>query len=159
MQSSLSWAPAVEQWLLPVAQLAGPVYPWVSGSHILFIGLLCSIFLLDLSLLGIFKPVNIAALARPTIRLAAIGLAGAMFTGLLLFSVQPVEYLGNTLFGIKLLIIATGLVNIIAVRQLPEWQRILTGEPPTVRVQFIAAISGLVWISVIFAGRWIAYTQ
>lgn len=68
----------IEAWLGPLADLIGPVYPWLNGLHVLTIGLLVgAVTLLDLRLLGIFRGVAVSQLAVPAIRVAACGLGGS----------------------------------------------------------------------------------
>lgn len=148
----------IEAWLAPLADLIGPFYPWLNGLHVLSIGLLVgSITLLDLRLLGAFHTVAVSQLVGPTIQVAASGLAAAVLTGSLLFSVQPAHYLANAAFLTKLAIITTGLVNLTLLRALPGWQRVLRDAPVSGGVQLMAGISLLTWIAALFAGRWIAF--
>jgi len=148
----------LETWLAPLADLVGPIYPWLNGLHVLSIGLLIgAISLLDLRLLGVFRTVAVSQLAPPAIRVAACGLAGALLTGPLLFSVQPAHYLANRAFGVKLVIIAIGLVSLALLRGLPGWQAVLKDEPVSAGVRVAAGISLGAWVAAVFAGRWIAF--
>lgn len=148
----------IEAWLAPLADLIGPVYPWLNGLHVLSIGLLVgAITVLDLRLLGGFRTVAVSQLAGPTVRVAANGLAAAVLTGSLLFSVQPAHYLANTAFLTKLAIITIGLINLALLRLLPGWQQALRDEPVPGGVRIMAGVSLLTWVSAVFAGRWIAF--
>lgn len=150
-------AAQLEAWLTPVSQLVEPVYPWVNGLHILSIALLGCIALLDLRLLGVFPATAVSQLASPAISLAALGLAGAILSGLLLFSVQPAHYLGNQAFIAKLAILAAGLLNVFLLRLSPGWQSALADQPVPRNVKLSAAASISAWVAAIFAGRWIGY--
>lgn len=147
----------LEYWLAPIAGLVEPVYPWVNGLHVLTIGLLGAIGLLDLRLLGAFRHVAVSHLAAPSIQLAASGLAGAILTGFLLFSVQPAHYLTNPAFLVKLTIVAVGLLNIILLRLSPGWPIALADGPVPGRVKVAAGISLAAWVAAVFAGRWIGF--
>lgn len=147
----------LENGLAPVAGLVAPVYPWVNGLHVLSIGLLGTITLLDLRLLGAFRNVAVSQLAGPSIRLAACGLAGAILTGFLLFSVQPAHYLSNAAFLAKLSIVAVGLLNIILLRFSSDWRIALHNRPVPSRVKAAALISLVAWVTAVFAGRWIGF--
>ena len=147
----------LEHWLAPVASLVEPVYPWVNGLHVLSIGVLGTIALLDLRLLGAFRHVSVSQLAATSIQLAASGLVGAILTGLLLFSVQPAHYLTNPAFLAKLPIVAVGLLNITLLRLSPDWPIALADGPIPGRVKAAAAISLTAWVAAVFAGRWIGF--
>lgn len=147
----------IEEWLAPLAELVGPVYPWLNGLHILSIAMLGAIALLDLRLLGVFRRVAVSQLAVPSTRLAACGLAGAVLTGFLLFSVQPAHYLDNSAFLSKLSIVAVGLVNVAVLSLSPGWRLALNDQPISAGVRAGAGISLGAWIAAIFAGRWIAF--
>lgn len=152
--------PAPLAWLLAVAPgLVGPVYPLVSAAHILSIALLVGpIVALDLRLLGVFRAVPLRHLALPLSRVATAGLAGALVTGTLLFSVQPAEYLGNRAFLLKLALIAIGLFNALVLRRLPAWGRVdEPGRAAVGPVQASALVSLLVWVAAVLSGRWIAF--
>ncbi len=148
----------IEAWLAPLADLIGPAYPWLNGLHVLSIGLLVgAITVLDLRLLGGFRTVAVSQLAGPTVRVAASGLAAAVLTGSLLFSVQPVHYLANTAFLAKLAIITIGLMNLALLRLLPGWQQALRDESVPGGIRIMAGVSLLTWFTAVFAGRWIAF--
>lgn len=148
----------LDAWLAPLADVIGPVYPWLNGLHVLCIGLLIgAISVLDLRLLGAFGRVWLPQLVTPCIRVAGTGLAGALLTGPLLFSVQPAHYLGNTAFLVKLGLIAVALANLVLLRRLPGWQTVLTGGPVSIGVRLSAGVSLGAWIAALFAGRWIAF--
>ncbi|MBB5692881.1 DUF2214 domain-containing protein [Muricoccus pecuniae] len=153
----------------PLAALAGwPVaaalrrsavlYPLVNAAHILGIGLLVgAIFTLDARVLGAFSRAPLAALGPPLVRVAALGLAAAAATGLLLFSVRPAEYLANPAFQVKLGLILLGLANVLALKLGAGWRRALAGEAPAPSVRVAALASLLLWTGAVLAGRWIGF--
>lgn len=148
----------IERWLSPLGDLIGPVYPWVSGVHILGIGcLIGAILLLDLRLLGAFRGVAVFQIAGPAVRIASTGLALAVLTGILLFSAQPAHYLANTAFVSKLAILAIGLVNLAVLHRSRTWASVVQGGPITPPVKAAAALSLVAWAAAVFAGRWIAF--
>ncbi|MFW5824598.1 MAG: hypothetical protein ACOCVV_06505 [Marinobacter sp.] len=147
----------LEGWLSPLADVIGPVYPWLNGLHVLSIGLLGAIVILDLRLLGAFRTVAVSQLAGPSVQVAAWGLASAITTGLLLFSVQPAHYLSNPAFLAKLAIVAIGLINTLLLRLGSAWQTLLRDRPVPARARAAAGASLASWTAAIFAGRWIAY--
>ncbi|WP_152204907.1 hypothetical protein [Marinobacter changyiensis] len=95
--------------------------------------------------------------AVPSIQVAASGLASAILTGLLLFSVQAAHYLANPAFLVKLTIVAAGVLNTILLRLSPGWQVALDDRPVPGRVKAAAAISLVAWVAAVFAGRWIGF--
>ncbi len=145
-------------WLEQAPQRIGPLYPWLSAGHILALGsLIGSITVLDLRLLGLFRRLPLDATAAALTRVGGFGLAAAILTGLLLFSVQPAHYLGNPAFVLKLALIGAGLVNIAILHRQRGWRRLHRGGSISLGVRLSAIVSLLLWISTIFAGRWIAF--
>lgn len=125
------------------------LYPLLNAFHILAIGVLVTAALLmDLRVLGLGRgiatPVVIAHL-RPV---ALVALAGAVASGLLLFSVQPVAYAGNPAFRLKLLLLALALGN-AAVFTSFRLER--AGG------RAAALLSLLLWLAVLVAGRFIGF--
>lgn len=143
------------RWL----QQSGTAYLSVNATHILGLCLLLGAILpLDLRLVLGRAQAALPVLAPVAIRTAAVGLALALFTGAWLFSVSPADYLENTAFRWKLLLLSLALVNVaVQHRQwrsfgLPEAARAL---PMGVRV--LAGTSALLWIATLVAGRWIGF--
>jgi hypothetical protein len=143
------------RWL----QQSGTAYLFVNAAHILGLGLLLGAMLpLDLRLaLGRAQPA-LSVLAPVAIRTAAAGLVLALLTGAWLFSVNPGDYLENTAFRWKLLLLSLALVNVAV--QHRQWRSIglpeTTGALP-VRVRLLAGTSALLWIATLIAGRWIGF--
>lgn len=133
-------------------------YPLVNAAHILALGTLFgSIAALDLRLLGLFRDVPAAPLARVLPRVSAAGLGLAVVTGLALFSVQPFDYLAHPAFPLKLALIAFGAANALLLHRAASWQRVLaTGAVPG-RIRAAAALSLVAWSGAIVAGRWLAF--
>jgi hypothetical protein len=135
-----SWPGAV------LLQRSGTAYLLVSAAHILGVGLLVGAILpLDLRLLGFFRTVPLAVLEPFLTRAAATGLALALVTGIWLFTVKPAEYVTNEAFLIKLGLLAAALVNIVLRCRIAGFARAA------------AALSLLLWLSVLVAGRWIGF--
>jgi hypothetical protein len=151
------------EWLasLPHAGLlrrSAILYMLVNAAHILGIGLLVgSILPLDLRLMGILRDGPIAVLAPFLVRVAATGLALAMLTGLLLFSVKPVEYAGNPAFLTKMGLLALGLINVVAQHRSAGWNVVHRGGNISTTVRILAAASFATWVGAVVAGRWIGF--
>lgn len=98
---------------------------------------------------GFMAPLPMASLKR-FIPLLWLGLAAATLSGMLLLIAYPAKALTNPLFYIKLLILAGTswlCLQLLKNRWLPPAQKTL-------------AMLGLCgWLSVIFAGRFLAYTH
>ncbi|MRG57345.1 DUF2214 domain-containing protein [Phyllobacterium sp. SYP-B3895] len=149
LQGLSEWPVAV---LLRRYQIA---YLIANAVHIISVGLLIgAIVTLDLRVLGLFKQYPVNMLAPPLIRVAATGVALAMLTGLILFSVRPVAYINNPAFLAKLALIALGLGNALLLSRSRTW-RFEKQVPGGARVA--ALISLTVWICAVIAGRWIGF--
>ncbi len=145
-------------WLAAAPRLIGPYYPYLNATHILSLALLVgAITTLDLRLLGVFSRFSAAQLAPPLTRMAGIGLAGALLTGVLLFSVQPTFYAANSAFRLKLLLLVAAIINVVVVRRLPSWRALRDGASIAPVLRLTAALSLTLWICVLFAGRWVAF--
>ena len=139
-------------------------YPVVNALHIMAIGTLFgAIVALDLRLLGVARAVlPLRPLARYLPRVAGSGLALALLTGALLFSVQPFDYLGNRAFLVKLALVAAGVLHAAAVHAGASWRRLMLGPAGLpaeagAALKASAVLSLAVWIAAILAGRFIAF--
>jgi hypothetical protein len=141
-------------------RMSGIAYPLVNGTHIVGIALLFgAITALDLRLMGFFPSLPAAPLARLLVPVAATGLAIALTTGALLFSVSAVKYAGLPIFWLKLSLIAAGTANALLLHRASAWASVLSvaGKKPGRRVAIAAALSVMLWLSALFCGRFIAY--
>jgi hypothetical protein len=92
-------------------QQSATAYLFVNAAHILGLALLLGAILpLDLRLLGLWRRYPIEVLGPFLVRCAAVGLGLALLAGAWLFSVKPDEYLANTAFRWKLVLLASALV-------------------------------------------------
>ena len=134
------------------------IYPFVNATHILSIGLLVGgILPADLRILGFFQSVALAPFLRLMTAFAGIGLALAIASGFLLFSVQPHEYVGNAAFLTKISLVAFGALLALAIRFSPAWRRALASSDVRGGLRAAALLSMMVWIAALLAGRWIAF--
>ena len=151
------------EWLggLPFAlllQRSGTLYLLVNAAHIAAIGLLVgTIVSLDLRMLGAFRAVPLAVLAPFLSRMATGGLALAILTGVLLFSVRPVEYAENPAFLAKLVLVALGVLNALWLHAGRHWRGVLSGQQVHAVARLHALASLLLWPGAIVAGRWIGF--
>ncbi|MBB3408760.1 hypothetical protein FHT87_002663 [Rhizobium sp. BK316] len=134
------------------------LYMFVNAAHILAIGLLVGAILpLDLRLAGLFAKVPVEVIAPFLSRSAGIGLALALLTGFCLFSVRPAEYAANTAFLAKLGLIAFGLLNVLIVHAGKGWRTAIAIGIVRPALRFSAALSALIWIAAVVAGRWVGF--
>jgi hypothetical protein len=152
LQAIAAWPGAV--WLTR----SGTAYLFVNAAHILGIGMLVGAILpLDLRLAGLFRSFPLQVLAPFLSRAAACGLLLALLTGAWLFSVKPAEYVDNTAFLIKMGVLACALVNVVLQHGNRHYRQALAGGPVHGVVKILAAVSAVLWVAVLVAGRWIGF--
>jgi hypothetical protein len=126
------------------------LYPVVNGLHVLSVGvLIASILLLDLRILGAFASLPEDAATRIFRRLAVTGFAGAVLTGLPMFAIQATTYAANPAFRIKMALLFVAGINAALFAIL---------RPPSARRR-LAALSLVLWLGVLFAGRFIGFVE
>ena len=87
------------------------------------------------------------------------GFAVMIVTGLLLFSADPVSFYSTLFFKLKMIMLVLAAVNLVVFnatigRRIKEWDN----APRTPwRVKLAGAISLVLWVSIVAAGRGIAY--
>jgi len=144
-------------------QTNGWVIPTLQTIHILSVAVLfSSAILVDLRFYrALQRDVPLAEVARrflPTIWPVLLIL---LITGSLLIIGEPRRSLLNTTFYLKMALLAVAVLLTLALqwslRVAPEfWER---DRRRRIAGQLAATVSILVWCGILFAGRWIAYTQ
>jgi hypothetical protein len=144
-------------------QTTGWIIPTLQTIHILGVAaVFSSAILVDLRLWrALQRDVPLADVARrflPTIWPVVLIL---LITGSLLIIGEPRRSLLNTTFYLKMALLAVALLLTgglqWSLRSAPEfWDK---DRGRRVAGRFAATVSVLVWCSILFAGRWIAYTQ
>ncbi|WP_299708053.1 DUF6644 family protein [uncultured Pontibacter sp.] len=135
------------------------LYPFLEILHILGIVLLVgAAFLFDLRLLGLSKNLPVPDLARHVLPWSRRGLYLIIPSGLLLFSTNAVALASDSVFHIKMLLLAVGGLNAgffhrYIFSSAPEWQH---GNTPRI-AKAVAVCSIVVWVAVITCGRLLAY--
>lgn len=128
-------------------------YAAVSGAHVLGIALLTGAILpLNLRLIGAWRSVPLAALARVLVPAAVAGLVLAMASGSLLFLARPERYALLSIFVVKMALVAFGALHALALHLGPG----LGGASPA-RLRAAGLVSIAVWLSVLALGRTIAF--
>jgi hypothetical protein len=144
-------------------QTYGWVIPTLQTIHILSVAVLfSSAILVDLRFYrALQRDVPLADVARrflPTIWPVLLIL---LITGSLLIIGEPRRSLLNNTFYLKMALLAVAVLLTLALqwslRAVPEfWER---DRGRRIAGQLAATVSILVWCGILFAGRWIAYTQ
>lgn len=143
---------AMRQWLW--------LYPAVETLHIIGIGLLFgSIVVLDLRLLGFSRSISAKKLASHVLPWTAASFALIVPSGLAMFTAHASEFIGSPVFVLKMSLIMAAGVNAAIFhagvnRSVARWD--VEAAPP-VAARAAAALSLLLWISVIACGRLLAY--
>ena len=136
-------------------------YGIINLAHILGVATLFgSILILDLRLLGLWKHIPLAALSRPTVIMAGLGLAVAVLTGSGLLATKASEYVGNPFLAIKFPAIGLGLLNVWILHRSTAWRAHRTRALSTREVSQLRAMGGaslVCWLTAISAGRMIGY--
>ncbi len=116
--------------------------------------LLASLLLISLRLLDlIFKQQTVPQIARETLRLLWLGLALAVFTGVVMFIGAPKHYAYNPAFVTKMVLL---LVAVIV--QAALFGRVASSEtPPPWLVRLGVALAVFFWFGVSLAGRAIGF--
>lgn len=147
---------AMRQWLW--------LYPSVETVHIVGIGLLFgSIAVLDLRLLGLSRSIPVKRLAAHVLPWTAASFLLILPSGLLMFTAHASEFIDSPVFILKMcLIMAAGvnaaLFHAMVFRTADVWDsKEMRDLPPPPSARISAAISLLIWISVIACGRLLAY--
>src|SRR5262245_47845666 len=134
--------------------------PIVQTIHLLAIAaIMGSIVMLDLRVLGLAVhgqlPHDLARRVLPWTwwAIPVLALSGSMF-----ILARPRRYLGNPIFGIKFALLALALtMTFVLSRMMARLD--VTAERTGVWAKVVAGVSLLLWLSVVMAGRWIAYVD
>jgi len=148
-----TWLAVLESWA-PVAALRQSTwgYPIVSGSHVLSLALMFgSIVVVDLRLAGRLRGLDRTALVDALVPIALYAFVVAAISGLMLFAPAGREYLGNPYFIAKLLLIVLAGINALALHV-----TLRSGSAKSL-LRVFGLSSLLLWCSVIFAGRMLAF--
>ncbi|MBM3358102.1 MAG: hypothetical protein FJY54_10285 [Betaproteobacteria bacterium] len=149
-RSPLATAMRQELWL----------YPSIEILHILgFVTLVGSIAMFDLRLLGLSRELPVQQLARHLLPWTLGALFVIVPTGLMMFIAHASDFIANPAFIAKLTLIFVAGLNAVAFhlgpyRFVAQWDRSVA-SPFSARTH--AALSLIIWMSVIACGRLLAY--
>ena len=144
-------------WLLENIPGSPPI---LQTLHLLSIcALMASVVFIDLRILGLALPSQQVDEMATRLRFWAVGaLLGVFCSGIWFVLARPTRYFNNPVFQIKFALLIPALISSafifrIAVRKPRFWQaHVWQGK-------LLAGVSLLLWISVVLAGRWIAYSE
>jgi len=133
-------------------------YPIVESIHVwalcLFVGMAV---VLDLRLTGLsFTNVPVSQIARRILPWTTFGFIVMVISGILLFYAIPVRSYQNIFFRVKLLLLVLAGINawVFHPRGIQPWDR----DPvPPRSARFAGWASLVLWMTIIFCGRMIAY--
>jgi hypothetical protein len=144
-------------------QIAGWIIPTLQTIHILSVAVVfSSAILVDLRIWRLLeRDVPLPEVARrflPTIWPVLLIL---LTTGSLLIVGEPKRSLLNSTFYLKMALLAVAIVLTVGLQRSISsspnfWDR---SRARRVAGRFAASVSMMVWCGILFAGRWIAYTQ
>lgn len=145
---------AVSEWIKQAAW----VVPTVQTIHILAIAVVASsALMLDLRLIGVFwgnRPLEtVKARFLPLIWWPLLLL---LATGIIMITAEPARSLKNPAFQLKMLLLIAALV-VTGLFQFLHRRGSAVDEGPRAAMVTLAIVSIVLWSSIIFAGRWIAY--
>jgi hypothetical protein len=147
---------ALSQWIAA----AGWVVPSVQTIHILAIAVVASsALMIDLRLIGVFwanRPVE--AVKARFLPLIWWPLLVLLTTGIIMIIAEPARSLKNPAFQLKMLLLIAALTATWLFQVLHR-RNAAFGDVagPRAAAVTLAVVSILLWSSIIFAGRWIAY--
>ena len=153
---------------LEASSLAGRIrnslllFPLIESTHVIGLTMVFgTIAIIDLRLLGI------ASTRRPFSRVASDVLkwtwgafALTVATGLLMFITNATVYYHNFFFRSKMALLALAGFNMLmfeltAARSVQHWDK---DRAAPLAGRAVAAVSLVIWISILFVGRWIGFT-
>jgi hypothetical protein len=120
-----------------------------------------SIALVDLRLLGwSSRGASVARLTKSIVPITWVAWVCAALTGGMLFASKAVAYVDLLEFQLKFVAMGLAALNMVvfhfgAYRSVAEWD---TAPVPPAAARRAGAVSLVLWIAVIFFGRWIGFT-
>jgi hypothetical protein len=135
------------------------VHEWAYGltevAHILSLAVgIGLIVVVDLRLLGIgLSGTSPERLSRATALGSLIGLIVAVTSGLMIFSTDPIRYMAHPTMRFKLYLVLAALAFNYTIRA-----RVLRGSHIPAAGRSVAAVSLVLWVSIVFSGIFYAFT-
>lgn len=137
------------------------VMPWVFVFHVLSLAMFAgTILMMDLRLLGVgHMQTPFSQVQRRLFPWQMAGMAFAAATGLALVYGNPMNYVTNIIFWVKMLAIVLAGLNALAFHFITEYSLVDwdSGARPPFGAKLAGAISIILWANVIVSGRLIPY--
>jgi len=137
-------------------------FPLIESTHVIGLTLVFgTIAIIDLRLLGLASTNrSFQRLAADTLKWTWVAFALTAVTGALMFITNAAVYYNNAYFRAKIALLALAALNMLVFevttrRSVAQWDR-NASAPPLGRA--VAAVSLVLWISVIVTGRMIGFT-
>jgi uncharacterized protein DUF6644 len=147
------------------AWLRGSLYafPLIESFHVIGLTMVFgTVAIIDLRLLGLASAGRpFAALASETIRWTWAAFALTATTGAMMFSTNALAYYQNLQFRLKMSLLVLAGINMVifsitAGRRVDRWN---ADRAAPLSGKLAGALSLLLWIGVIFLGRWVGFTK
>jgi hypothetical protein len=157
---------AIQSWPISAAirgETSGTewLFPIIETLHVMSLTLVVgSIAMVDLRLLSLAsRDSSISRLSDEVLPWTWTAWCAAAVFGTLMFMSKADTYAGNLQFRLKFLCMGLAALNMLifrfgAYRQVARWD---SGETP-VSAKVAGALSLLLWIAVVFFGRWVGFT-
>jgi uncharacterized protein DUF6644 len=156
-----AWLVWLETSALAIAMREwGWLYPIVEIVHIVgFVVLVGAAAMFDLRLLGVSRPLPVAAMARHLLPWARMSLVLVVPSGLMMFAAHATELAENPAFRLKLVLITAAFLNAAVFHKgiftsVGTWNQ--DAKTPTA-AKLAAVFSLILWTGVITCGRLLAY--
>lgn len=133
------------------------VWPIAETFHFVGLSLLFGfVLMVNLRLLGVIRNVSFAAMYR-LLPWGILGFAINFISGMLFFIAVPDQYTQNTGFYWKIGLMLLAAVTVLYPTVFEEVSALKAEEDAPLQTKIIAASSILLWIAVIFLGRYLPY--
>jgi hypothetical protein len=137
------------------------VMPWVFVLHVISLAMFAgTILMMDLRLLGIgYMQAPFSQVQRRLFPWQMAGMAASAITGSALVFGNPLNYVTNIIFWVKMLAIVLAGLNALAFHFITEYTLVDwdTGGRPPLGAKLAGALSIILWANVIVSGRLIPY--
>ena len=138
------------------------LFPWIEAIHVLaFTLVIGSIALVDLRLIGV-RALNraISNISKELLPITWMAFLAAAITGAILFTSNALSYSQNFYFISKIILLGLAGINMMCFqfiigKNLDSWNHY---QQLPIAARIAGAISLMLWISIIFCGRWIGFT-
>jgi hypothetical protein len=133
-------------------------FPMILALHTVGLGIVVGVSsLIDFRLLGLARSIPLAEL-KGAFRVIWLGFALNAATGIVLFIAAAADKAYQKIFYVKLVLILLALVTVSRIRRTVFADPAAVTGPIPRNAQMLAAISLLLWMGAIVAGRLMAYT-